>query len=115
MPASRSFGHLTTRAYAPQVLPSRVASLGRWAMACTACIALGAIVAIGYLQHPRLPTAAEPLDDSLRLELARTRLALEQEAAARAAVQQLADASAAEARRLGEELRFLRGQVQQRR
>lgn len=87
-------------------------------MACVACLALGAAAAIGYLQQPVLPTPclSEPTaDDSVRLELTRTRLALEQEAAARAAVQQTADASAAEARRLNEELRFLRSQAPKRR
>ena len=87
-------------------------------MACMACLALGAAAAIGYVQQHRLlptPCLSEPSNDGVRLELTRTRLALEQEAAARAAVQQNADASAAEARRLSEELRFLRSQLQQRR
>ncbi|HSV59208.1 MAG TPA: hypothetical protein VLJ19_09945 [Variovorax sp.] len=116
-PAFRRLGRLTQHAYAPQALRSRVASFGRWAIACVACLALGAAAAFGYVQHGMLPTpcVAEPADDGVRLELTRTRLALEQEAAARTAVQQSADASAAEARRLSEELRFLRTQVQQRR
>ena len=114
----RSFGHLTQNTYAPQARRSRIAAFGRWVMACAACLALGAAAAIAYTeQHQRLPcapcAAAPSADDGVRLELTRTRLALEQEAAARAAVQQTADASAAEARRLSEELRFLRGQVQQ--
>ena len=117
-PVFPRLGHLTQRTYAPQPRRSGVASFGRWALACMACLALGAAAAIGYVQHGMLlptPFACAPSDDGVRSELTRTRLALEQEAAARAAVQQSADASAAEARRLSEELRFLRGQVQQRR
>ena len=87
-------------------------------MACMACLALGAAAADGYVQEHRVlpaPCFTAPSDEGIRLELTRTRLALEQEAAARSAVQQTADASAAEARRLSEELRFLRSHVQQRR
>ena len=114
--ADRSFGRLTQHAYELQPHRSRIAGFGRWVIVCAACLALGAAAAIGYTQHQQqllcTPCVAEPTDDSVRLELTRTRLALEQEAAARAAVQETADASAAEARRLSEELRFLRSQAQ---
>ena len=81
-----------------------------------ACLALGAAAAIEYTRQQHLqcaPCTEGQQDDSVRLELARTRLALQQEVAARAAVQEAADASATEARRLSEELRFLRSQAQQ--
>lgn len=114
--APRRLGHLTRRAYAPQRLQSRIGRFARWAMVCGACLSLGAAGAFAYLQHAQacVPCTAPPSDDSVQLELTRTRLALEQETAARAAVQQSADASAAQARRLSEELRFLRGQAQPR-
>lgn len=113
--ADRSFGHLTQTAYTLRPRRSRIANFGRWVTACSACLALGAVAAIGYTRQQHLPCApctAGPQDDSVRLELTRTRLALEQEMAARAAVQEAADASATEARRLSEELRFLRSQAQ---
>lgn len=54
---------------------------------------------------------AAPVDENLQhTELARTRLALAEESAARAAVQVSADHAAAEVARLSAELRFLRGQ-----
>jgi hypothetical protein len=117
--ADRSFGHLTRQAYAPLPRRSRSAAFGKRVLACAACLALGGAAAIGYMQHQQqqhlacAPCATTPSDDSIRLELTRARLALEQEAAARAAVQQTADAAAAESRRLSEELRFLRSQLQQ--
>jgi len=52
--------------------------------------------------------------DGVQAELERTRLALAQESAARAAVQKAADASAADASRLNSEMLFLRGQSQKR-
>lgn len=113
----RSFDRLTQHAYELQPLRSRIASFGKWVFACAACLVLGAAAAIGYTQQQQrlscAPCVVEPSDDSVRLELTRARLALEQETAARAAVQETADASAAEARRLSEELRFLRSQAQQ--
>ncbi|MBS0450290.1 MAG: hypothetical protein JSS14_03180 [Proteobacteria bacterium] len=114
--AERSFDHLTRGAYAPQPRRSRIAGLGRWMVCCAACLALGAAAAIGYARAPGpacVPCTTAPQDDQAQLELTRTRLALQQEVAARTAVQETADASAAEVRRLSEELRFLRGQTPQ--
>lgn len=114
--ADRSFGHLTQSAYTLRPRRSSISNFARWVTACLACLALGVVVAIGYTRQQHLPcapcTAGQQQDDSVRLELTRTRLALEQEMAARAAVQEAADASATEARRLSEELRFLRSQAQ---
>jgi hypothetical protein len=59
---------------------------------------------------PAVP-AAPPTPDAVEAELERTRLALAQEKASRAAVQKSADASAAEASRLGAEVKFLRGEA----
>lgn len=61
----------------------------------------------------RALTQCPPASDDQRaeqIELARARLALAQESAARAAVQKTADSAAADVARLNEELQFLRGQ-----
>ena len=112
--ADRSFGQLTQPAYILQRRRSHIGNIGRWTVACAACLALGAAAAIGYtrLQQPCAPCTAVQQDDSVRLELARTRLALQQEWAARPPVQEPPEAPATEARRLSEELRFLRSQAQ---
>ena len=58
-----------------------------------------------------IDASPHPVDENLQhTELARTRLALAEESAARAAVQVSADHAAAEVARLSAELRFLRGQ-----
>ncbi len=55
--------------------------------------------------------APTPVDaGGKQTELARTRLALAEESAARAAVQRSADSAAADVARLSAELQFLRGQ-----
>ena len=115
--ADRSFGHLTQNAYSLKPHRSRVAGLGRWLAICSTCLALGAAAAIGsgHARAPDLscvPCAAAQQEEQAQLELTRTRLALQQEVAARTAVQEAADASAAEVRRLSEGLRFLRSQTQ---
>ena len=115
--ADRGFGHLTQNAYQLRPRRSRIASFARWCVTCAACLALGAAAATGagHAPAPALPCAPATTlqqDDATQLELTRTRLALQQEVAARTAVQETADASAAEVRRLNEELRFLRGQTQ---
>ena len=113
--ADRGFVHLTQKAYTLRPRRSPVASFGKWMAACAACLALGAAAAVGYTRAqsvPCAPCAAAAQGDGIQLELTRTRLALQQEAAARSAVQETADASAAEVRRLNEELRFLRSQAQ---
>lgn len=58
---------------------------------------------------------AKSAEERLQEELNQTRLALAQEAATRAAVQESADASAAEVGRLNVELRFFREQGKSRR
>lgn len=115
--AERGFGHLTQNAYQLRPRRSRIAGVARWGVTCAACLALGAAAAIGAGHAPApgspcAPAVAAQQDDEVQLELTRTRLALQQEAAARTAVQETADASAAEVRRLNEELRFLRSQAQ---
>ncbi|WP_118180331.1 hypothetical protein [Paraburkholderia phosphatilytica] len=60
---------------------------------------------------PALPAATLSAPGDVEAELERTRLALAQEKASRAAVQKSADASAAEASRLDTELKFLRGEA----
>ena len=123
--ADQGFGHLTQHAYTLQPRRSRTAGFGKRLLICAACVALGAAAAIGYMRQPGMPglsilpcgpcAAAVQQDDSTQLQLTRARLALEQEVAARTAVQATADASATEVRRLNEELRYLRSQAQQQR
>jgi hypothetical protein len=71
-------------------------------------------VVIGVTRGSGRPlTQCLPASDDQRtgqIELARARLALAQESAARAAVQKTADNAAADVARLNEELQFLRGQ-----
>ncbi|WJF92118.1 hypothetical protein QS306_15265 [Paraburkholderia bonniea] len=107
---------LTRTRYALQPVRSRTRQLVLWGTACVSCLILGAAVAGAYFQHSGTvpfelcePSASEA---DLQAELARTQLALTQERASRAAVQKVADASAADASRLTTELLFLRGQKQ---
>jgi hypothetical protein len=76
---------------------------------------LGAAALAGWDAHragmPPGRCAPEPIDEGQQqTELARARLALAQESAARAAVQKSADSAAADVARLNVELQFLRGQ-----
>lgn len=112
---TRTGDALSRRAYTLQpARPLAVRAL-MWAGACV----LGALVGAASLAawHAQRGGAAagqcasEPVDESQQqTELARTRLALEQESAARAAVQKTADSAAADVARLDAEVRFLRGQ-----
>ena len=112
---SRDAGSLTHRAYTLQ--PTRPLGLrvAMWAIVCVLSAAGGAAsVAAWHAQRAATPAEqcnAAPDDaDSEQAELARARLALAQESAARAAVQKTADGAAADVARLNAELQFLRGQ-----
>jgi len=112
---SRRADALTRRAYA--LAPARSARfrIAVWALVCTlSALAGGAGVVIGETRGSGRPlTQCPPASDDQRaeqIELARARLALAQESAARAAVQKTADNAAADVARLNEELQFLRGQ-----
>jgi hypothetical protein len=111
----RDAGSLSHRAYTLQ--PARPLALRviQWVVVC-ALGAAGGAVAVTAWHAQRSVTAADqcnaaPADEgSEPTELARTRLALAQESAARAAVQKTADGAAAEVARMNAELQFLRGQ-----
>jgi predicted phosphoribosyltransferase len=86
-----------------------------WVLVCALGAAGGAAASVAW-QALRAGTPADPCkvtpvaEGSDQAQLARTRLALAQESAARAAVQIAADSAAAEVARLSTELQFLRGQ-----
>lgn len=86
-----------------------------WVLVCALSAAVGAAGVMTW-HAPRTGAAADscsapPVDESTeQTELTRTRLALAQEAAARAAVQKTADSAAADVARLNAELQFLHGQ-----
>ncbi|KAE8759602.1 MULTISPECIES: hypothetical protein [Paraburkholderia] len=112
---SRDAGSLTHRAYTLQPTRPLVLRVALWGLVC-ALSAAGGAASVVVWQAQRAGTPAEqcnaaPVDvDSEQTELARARLALAQESAARAAVQKTADAAAADVARLNAELQFLRGQ-----
>ncbi|RKE39770.1 hypothetical protein B0G76_6219 [Paraburkholderia sp. BL23I1N1] len=112
---SRDAGSLTHRAYVLQPARSLVLRVTLWVLAC-ALSAAGGAAAIATWHAQRAGTPADqcnaaPVDEEReQTELARTRLALAQESAARAAVQKTADGAAADVARLNAELQFLRGQ-----
>lgn len=109
----RDSTRLATHAYAPRPVRSFAVRVGSWAAAFAACIGASAAVATWHARQEAAVTAPcvqPPSDDLLQAELARTRLALAQEEAARAALQKTADDATAEVGRLDTELRFLRGQ-----
>lgn len=105
---------LTERMYAPK--PQRSQATRLWSRAATCVAAL--LTAGAMASHYRLLQTSEPPAPCLRShsspllqnELALARFALEKEMSARAAAQQAADVSGAEARRMRAELRFLREQ-----
>jgi hypothetical protein len=85
------------------------------ALVCVFCAVAGAVgITAWHAQRASQPPeqcVAPPVDETRQqTELARARLALAEESAARAAVQTSADNAAAEVARLSAELRFLRGQ-----
>ncbi|MFL9960565.1 hypothetical protein PQR02_05395 [Paraburkholderia sediminicola] len=91
-----------------------------WSGACLLSAVLGAAALTGWHASRGgaavTACAAESVDvGGQQTELARARLALAEESAARAAVQKAADSAAAEVARLSAELQFLRGQSTARR
>ncbi|MCX4144458.1 MULTISPECIES: hypothetical protein [Paraburkholderia] len=112
---SRDAGSLTHRAYTLQPTRPLVLRVALWGLVCALSAAGGAASVVAW-QAQRAGTPAEqcnaaPVDvDGEQTELARARLALAQESAARAAVQKTADGAAADVARLNAELQFLRGQ-----
>jgi hypothetical protein len=112
---SRNAGRLTRRAYALQPVRRLRFRIAVWVLACGLSALAGAAgMFVGEARRAGMPlTQCLPasVDKSAeQTELARTRLALAQESAARAAVQKTADSAAADVARLGNELQFLRGQ-----
>ncbi|CAE6800212.1 hypothetical protein [Paraburkholderia haematera] len=112
---SRDAGSLAHRAYTLQPARPLVLRVILWVLVCALGAAGGAVaVAAWHAQRAGTPADqchAAPVDeDHEQTELARTRLALAQELAARAAVQKTADGAAADVARLNAELQFLRGQ-----
>jgi hypothetical protein len=112
---SRDAGRLTHRAYTLQPARPLVLRMILWVLVCALSAAGGAAaVVVWYTQRTGTPVdqcnAAPAEGGSEQAELDRTRLALAQESAARAAVQKTADGAAADVARLNVELQFLRGQ-----
>ncbi len=112
---SRDAGRLTHRLCTLQPARSLLFRVTLWASICVPCAAAGAAAHILWQAHraglPPQPCTSLSVDDNTtQTELSRARLALQQEQAARAAVQKAADGAAAEAARLDAELKFLRGQ-----
>jgi hypothetical protein len=106
---------LSRRAYTLQPERPLAVRASMWAGACVLGAVVGAAsLAAWHAQRAAVPEGQctpEPVDEGKQqTELARTRLALAQESAARAAVQKTADSAAAEVARLDAEVRFLRGQ-----
>ena len=112
---SRDAGSLAHRAYTLQPARPLVLRVTRWVLVCALGAAVGsAAVVAWHAQRAGAPVdqcSAAPIDETAdQAELARTRLALAQESAARAAVQKTADSAAPDVARLNAELQFLRGQ-----
>lgn len=106
---------LSRRVYTLQPARPLAVRAAAWVLACTLSAVAGA-AALTAWQAQRAgiahePCTVEPVNEGTQqTELARTRLALAQESAARAAVQRSADSAAADVARLTAELQFLRGQ-----
>jgi hypothetical protein len=106
---------LSQRVYTLQPARPLALRVAVWAVACVLSAVMGAAALTawhaqraGMAQSQCTP---EPVDEGKQqTELARARLALAQESAARAAVQKTADSAAAEVARLNAEMQFLRGQ-----
>ncbi len=115
---SREGIDLTRRSYTLRAERPLALKVAGWFAACALSAAVGglAVSAVIAKHTPRdgaqaTPCRPEPVDTApIEQELARARLALAQESAARAAVQKSADDASAEAARLNAELQFLRGQ-----
>ncbi|NKJ47010.1 hypothetical protein CIC12_09705 [Burkholderia sp. SG-MS1] len=111
----RVAGALSGRTYTLRPARSLASRVAMWVGACAFSAALGAAALAGWdARRAGMPPgrcAPEPVDEGQQqTELARARLALAQESAARAAVQKSADSAAADVARLNVELQFLRGQ-----
>jgi hypothetical protein len=113
---SRDAGSLAHRAYTLQPTRPLVVRVAIWVLVCALGAAGGAAAVVAWhAQRAGTPAdqcnAAPPVDETAeQTELARARLALAQESAARAAVQKTADGAVADVARLNTELQFLRGQ-----
>lgn len=116
---TRASGSLAQGAYALQPVRSRAVRAAICAGMCACSVVVGGGAMYGYKQRADTLVshcASAPASaDGAQTELERTRLALEQESTARAAVQKTADAATAEVSRLNAQLLFLRGQDQKRR
>jgi hypothetical protein len=106
---------LSGRVYTLQPARPLALRVAVWAAACGFSAVVGAAALTAWHAQragmAQSQCAPEPVDESRQqTELARSRLALAQESAARAAVQKMADNAAADVARLNAELQFLRGQ-----
>ncbi|MFM0141810.1 hypothetical protein [Paraburkholderia sp. RL18-085-BIA-A] len=106
---------LSRRDYTLQPARPLAWRIALWGVACLLSAVLGAAALTGWHASRGGAAAeacsAESIDEgSQQTELARARLALAEESAARAAVQKAADSAAAEVARLSAELLFLRVQ-----
>ncbi|CAB3776607.1 hypothetical protein LMG28614_00248 [Paraburkholderia ultramafica] len=106
---------LSQRVYTLQPARPLALRVAVWAVACVLSAVLGAAALIvWHAQRAGMVQSqcnAEPVDEGKQqTELARARLALAEESAARAAVQKTANSAAADVARLTAELQFLRGQ-----
>jgi hypothetical protein len=113
--ARRISDRLSQRVYTLEPARPRLSRAIALALVCMlSAVAGAAAVTAWQARHagvPRVECKAAPIDESQQAtDLARARLALAEESAARAAVQTTADRNAAELARLTGELQFLRGQ-----
>ncbi|RQH01137.1 hypothetical protein [Paraburkholderia dinghuensis] len=99
-----------TRAYTLQPVRSKVARLSMALAWTIAASASGAAVAVWALAPKAQAHCPESSPDALHAELADAQLKLEQERAARAALQKSADSAQAAVARLEADLVFLRSQ-----
>ncbi|ACC73842.1 hypothetical protein PPMP20_29555 [Paraburkholderia phymatum] len=109
---------VTRGTYALRPVRSSAMRVATWMSVCVACAAAGAAAMHGYatrVTSDSMPCAAVPSHDGLDDALARTQLALRQEAASRASVQRSADALTAEVRELQAHVLFLQAQSRSRR
>lgn len=103
---------VTQQTYALKpVVRSRAAQLMVGLVLCVLAAAAGTASMLWYVRHYHLPVLPGEVSDT-QVQLERTKLALEQKAAACAAVQKTADTSAAGMVQLNAELQFLRQQAQ---
>ncbi|WP_345814943.1 hypothetical protein AAGS40_21905 [Paraburkholderia sp. PREW-6R] len=112
--ATRDATALTHRTYTLRPARPLAYRVIAWAIVCLLSAGAGAAALTAWRLNngdAPLPCAVAPVDeDAKQTELVRTKLALAQESAARAAVQKTADSANAEVARLNAQLQFLRGQ-----